>query len=91
VRDVVAHLVDGAQFCLWTISRGVQGDTSPPPELAQSGTIRAEVIAQHAIASRERLGDALLATFRTQYEQLYGLTDRTNKRHFIAAPSGAHP
>jgi uncharacterized protein (TIGR03083 family) len=78
VGDVVAHLVDGAQFYLWTISRGVQGDTSSPPELAQSGTMRAEVIAQHAIASRERLGDALLPTFCTQYEQLYGLLRRLN-------------
>jgi uncharacterized protein (TIGR03083 family) len=78
VRDVVAHLADGAQFYIWTISRGVQGDTSSPPELAQSGTMRAEVIAQHAIASRERLGDALLPTFRTQYEQLYGLLWQLN-------------
>jgi uncharacterized protein (TIGR03083 family) len=73
VGDVVAHLTDGAQFYIRTISRGVQGDTSPSLELAQSGTMRAEVIAQHAIASRERLGDALLPTFRTQYAQLCSL------------------
>jgi uncharacterized protein (TIGR03083 family) len=73
VGDVVAHLVEVAQFYRRTIAGGVHGDVSPPPELAQSGTTRAEFIAQHAMVTRERLGDTLLPTFRTQYEQLHRL------------------
>jgi uncharacterized protein (TIGR03083 family) len=73
IGDVVAHLIEVAQFYIRTISGGVQGDISPPPELAQSGTTRAEFIAQHAIATREQLGNTLLPTFRAQYEQLYDL------------------
>jgi uncharacterized protein (TIGR03083 family) len=73
VRDVVAHLVEVAQFYRQTIAGGVQGDVSPPPELRQSGTTRAASIAQHAIATREWLGDALLSIFRVRYEQLCGL------------------
>ena len=34
VRDVVAHLVQVAQFYVRTITRGVQGDMARPPELA---------------------------------------------------------
>ena len=30
VRDVVAHLIQGAQFYVHTISRGVQGDMARP-------------------------------------------------------------
>jgi hypothetical protein len=76
VRDVVAHLADGAQFYMRTISRGVHGDMAPPPELVQSGATRAASIAQHAIMTRKRLGDTLLLTFRARYEQLYGLLAR---------------
>ena len=80
VRDVVAHLVDVVQFYIRTISGGVQGDMSPPPELARSGTTRAEFVAQHAIATREQLGNALLPTFRAQYEQLYDLLAQLGPR-----------
>ena len=36
VRDVVAHLVEGAQFYVHTITRGVQGDMARPPERVPS-------------------------------------------------------
>jgi uncharacterized protein (TIGR03083 family) len=73
VGDVVAHLVEGAQFYVRTISRGVQGDMARPPELAPPAVARAAFIAQSAIACRERLGEALLPTFRTRYVELSAL------------------
>jgi uncharacterized protein (TIGR03083 family) len=73
VRDVVAHLIQGAQFYVHTISRGVQGDMVRPPELVPPAIARAAFIAQSAIACRERLGEALLPTFRTQYVELSAL------------------
>ena len=73
VRDVVAHLIQGAQFYVHTISRGVQGDMARPPELASPAIARAAFIAQSAIACRERLGEALLPTFRTRYVELSAL------------------
>jgi uncharacterized protein (TIGR03083 family) len=73
VRDVVAHLVEVAQSYVRTISRGVQGDMARPPELASPAIARAAFIAQSAIACRERLGEALLPTFRTRYAELSAL------------------
>ena len=70
VRDVVGHLVDVAEFYVEVITRGLQGDVSPPAGVSQGGTVTAEVIAQYAIAARERLGDRLLPTFKARYEQL---------------------
>src|SRR4029453_8214072 len=65
VGDVGGHLVEVAQSYVRTISRGVQGDMARPPELASPAIARAAFIAQSAIACRERLGEALLPTFRT--------------------------
>ena len=73
VRDVVAHLVEVAQFYVRTITRGVQGEMGPPPEFAPPAVAPAAFIAQSAIACRERLGEALLPTFRTRYAQLSAL------------------
>src|SRR5262245_48685274 len=73
VRDVVAHLVEGAQFYVRTITRGVQGDMTQPPELVPLALTRAALIAQSAITCRERLGEALLPTFRARYAELSAL------------------
>jgi uncharacterized protein (TIGR03083 family) len=73
VRDVVAHLIQGAQFYVHTISRGVQGDLARPSELASPVIARAALIAQSAIVCREQLGEALLPTFRTRYVELSAL------------------
>jgi uncharacterized protein (TIGR03083 family) len=73
VRDVVAHLVEVAQFYVRTITRGVQGDMSRPPELVPLTVAPAAFIAQSAIACRERLGEALLSTFCTRYAELSAL------------------
>jgi uncharacterized protein (TIGR03083 family) len=77
VRDVVGHLTWVAEFYADTISRGVQGDTSlltdrPPGDGPEAAVFNA-YIAQRAIAWRERLGEQLLPTFRTRYEQLHHL------------------
>jgi uncharacterized protein (TIGR03083 family) len=73
VRDVVAHLVEVAQFYVRTITRGVQGDMARPPELVPPAIAPAAFIAQSAIACRERLGEALLSTFCTRYAELSAL------------------
>jgi uncharacterized protein (TIGR03083 family) len=76
VRDVVGHLVWGAELYMRVISRGVQGDVSPPEgsPLAGAGLDAwSAVIAQSAIAYRERLGDQLLATFEARNTQLHQL------------------
>jgi uncharacterized protein (TIGR03083 family) len=73
VRDVVAHLVEVAQFYVRTITRGVQGDMARPPELVPLTVAPAAFIAQSAIACRERLGEALLPTFRARYAELSAL------------------
>jgi hypothetical protein len=74
---VVGHLTWAVEFYTDTISRGVQGDTSlltdrPPGDSPEAAVFNA-YIAQRAIAWRERLGEQLLPTFRTRYEQLHHL------------------
>jgi uncharacterized protein (TIGR03083 family) len=77
VCDVVGHLTWIAEFYADTISRGVQGDASllpdrPPGDVPEAAAFNT-YIAQRAIACRERLGEQLLPTFRTRYEQLHHL------------------
>jgi len=77
VRDVGGHLTWVAEFYADTISRGVQGDASlladrPPGDGPEAAAFDA-YIAQRAIACREHLGEQLLPTCRTHYEQLYHL------------------
>lgn len=77
VRDVVGHLIAGAEFYAGTVARGLHGDVSPPSGALPAGTDNAvaasERIAQRAIAARERLGDQLLATFKTTNDHLIQL------------------
>jgi uncharacterized protein (TIGR03083 family) len=70
VRDVVAHLIRLAELYVGFISRGLQGDTIPPPAFQSTGLLSAEQIAQRAIAFREHLGDQMLPTFRAWYDRL---------------------
>jgi uncharacterized protein (TIGR03083 family) len=77
VRDVVAHLTFIAEFYADVIARGVQGDTAllpdRPPGDGPELTVFHAYLAACAIATRARLGEHLLATFRTRYEQLHHL------------------
>src|SRR5205809_697793 len=74
IRDVVAHLIGGAEFFADSITRGLQGDASPPAGRPPAGTSNAaaaaESIAQRAIVVREQLGDQLLATFESTDDHL---------------------
>ncbi len=70
VRDVVAHLIQVGQFYQRVITRGLQGETEPPPEFPPPETDPATFIAQNAITARQQLGERLLPTLRAVYAQL---------------------
>src|SRR4029453_18147975 len=72
VRDVVGHLIAGAEFYAGTVSRGLHGDVSPPtaPPAGTGHAAASERMAQRAIAVRESLGDQLLVTFETTHDHL---------------------
>src|SRR5437763_1694006 len=69
VQDVVAHLIGVAETYASSVSRGLQGDTAPLPGRLPAGqgtaALAAEGIAQRSIATRQSLGEQLLATFDT--------------------------
>ena len=70
VADVLAHLTPQADYLWVVMSRGLQGDTSPPAGLAPTS---AETNAQMAMADRQRLGDQLLAAFIEGHARLHTL------------------
>lgn len=74
VGDVVGHLADGAESYTASVSRGLQGDPSPPagrpPAGSDTAATSAERIAQSAIATRQKLGGQLLATFEETDDRL---------------------
>ncbi len=71
VADVVAHLA-GQDFAL-RVSRGLQGDASPPagaPPVAEHDEDRfAESIFQRAFATRSRLGEGLLESLEQRLDE----------------------
>ena len=77
VRDVVAHLVGVAEFYAATVTRGLQGDSSPPegrpPAGSASGATSHDAIGRGAIARRESLGDKILSEFDASNERLIGV------------------
>src|SRR5215471_19572623 len=74
VRDVVAHLVLGAEIYAESISCGLRGDASAPAGRPPLGSCTAasfsEPMAQTTLSRRESLGDQLLSTFNATNEQL---------------------
>jgi uncharacterized protein (TIGR03083 family) len=80
LQDVVAHLVGVAEFYTDTLSHGLQGDTAPSEGFPSAGTVNAaamaEPIAHMARATREQLGDQVLATFAASITRLNGLFAR---------------
>jgi uncharacterized protein (TIGR03083 family) len=80
VRDVVGHLILVAEFYLGVISRGLQGDPSPPAGFPPAGTANAASWAAlfdpMSVARRESLEDRLLATFTAASDQLHQLLTR---------------
>jgi uncharacterized protein (TIGR03083 family) len=75
VRDVVGHLILGAELYFGIVSRGLHGDTSPPEGFPQAGTVNATSVAafvdQMSVTRRATLGDQLLATFATTSDRLH--------------------
>ena len=80
VRDVVGHLVMGAELYLDVLSRGLQGDAAPSAGFPEAGTANAASVAhlvdQVSVARQESLGDQLLATFTSTSAQLHQLFAR---------------
>jgi uncharacterized protein (TIGR03083 family) len=74
IRDVVAHLIWAADFYTDTLSRGMRGDISRPedrpPGDAPEPASMPEYFNQHAIRMRDRLGAALMPTFRSSCRAL---------------------
>ncbi len=74
VRDVVTHLSQGAQMYAGMVSRGIQGDSSPPNGLPPAGAVNASLasglIAQIAISGREAQGERALSNFSTTNDEL---------------------
>jgi len=79
VGDVVAHLTGGVDLFASNISRGVQGDPSPPdgfpPASVDSLVTRLEAGAQRAISLRESMGDQLMTAFAARCEHLTQLLE----------------
>jgi uncharacterized protein (TIGR03083 family) len=77
VRDVIGHLILSAELYLGVVSRGLQGDTSPPAGFPPAGTVNAASASafmdQMSVARRESLGDQLLSTFTATSDQLHQL------------------
>ena len=83
VRDVVAHLTTGIEGFTLRITRGLQGETSPPEGLPsphlwktlaqEERRQRALRLAQGPITLRERLGNDLLSGFSHAWEQFHHL------------------
>ena len=74
VGDVVAHLAGGAEFYNSMVSRGLQGNSSPPDGFPLAGsfdtTRAADTIGRLAISSRQELGNRLLSTFESKTDGL---------------------
>ncbi len=72
VADVVAHLT--GMSTARRIERGLQGDVTPPEDMASPGTVNEDAfrdgLAQRALALRHQLGDQLLTAFRAGNDQL---------------------
>jgi uncharacterized protein (TIGR03083 family) len=74
VRDVVGHLILGAELYTNVITRGLQGNVSPLAGWPAAGTANAAsasaLLDQLSVARRESLGAQLLPTFHATDEHL---------------------
>ncbi len=68
---MVANLTRGAEAYIAWITRGLQGDTTPPPGAAGTGegATSAARRAQRALAVRAHLGEQLFTTFQAHWFQ----------------------
>lgn len=71
VRDVLGHLIGGAERQIDSMRRGLQGDASPPPGFVpMDAATLSSTNARRDIERRERLGDQLLPAFAARYQEL---------------------
>lgn len=71
VRDVLGHLIGGAERQIDSVRRGLQGDASPPPGFVpMDAATLSSTNARRDIERRERLGDQLLPAFAARYQEL---------------------
>ena len=74
VRDVVGHLIMGAEIYSSVVSRGLHKDISPLEGFPEAGTVNAAsasaFIDQLSVTRRESLGDHVLSTFNATADQL---------------------
>ena len=77
VRDVAGHLANRAERQIASMTRARTGDSGPPPGFAAPADMMAmsAANADADIAYTDGLGDALLATFGSQYRELHRLLD----------------
>jgi uncharacterized protein (TIGR03083 family) len=77
VRDVAAHLMGNAEGYAASVSRGLEGDSSPPegrgPAGASSAASSADGLAKRVLAQRESLGDGLLPAYEERDSHLIAL------------------
>ena len=81
IRDVVAHLIWAADFYTDAVSRGLQGDLShpadrPPGNAPASFPAMPAYFDQQARTIRDRVGTALLPTFRASFHALAQVMER---------------
>jgi uncharacterized protein (TIGR03083 family) len=104
VRDVVAHLIRAAELYRQWITRGRQGETSPPEGRLAPGTFQTAspaerqqmgtAAAQRAIALRERLGSTVRDVFRTTWDHHNQLVASLSAHEWHTPcyyPLGLHP
>jgi uncharacterized protein (TIGR03083 family) len=75
IRDLVAHVIWAADFYTDAVSRGIHGDLShpkdrPPGNAPALFPAMPAYIDQQARTVRDRIGTALLPTFRSRYHAL---------------------
>ena len=77
VRDVVVHLMGNAEGYAGSVSRGLNGDSSPPegrgPAGASSAASSADGLAQRVLSQRESMGGRLLPAYQEQDSHLIAL------------------
>lgn len=86
VRDVLGHLIGGAERQIDSLRRGLKGDASPPPGFVpMDAATLSSTNAQRDIERRERLGDQLLPTFTAHYQELGDLLDGLTPEDWAAS------
>ncbi len=104
VRDVVAHLAGTAEAYTERIYKSLQGDSSPPADRPDAGTVNgtsyAKVSAERYISRREGLGDQVFSDFNKTKDQLnqllttLGPQDWDKPHYYVSigiAPMGYRP